>query len=71
MERKLARSRTNSRIAGVCGGLAEYLDVDPTLIRLIFILLLIYAGHGVLLYFILWLLMPLKEGAVQAPSNAE
>ena len=70
MERKLVRSRTNSRIAGVCGGLAEYLDVDPTLIRLIFILLLIYAGHGVLLYFILWLLMPLQETAVQAPSSA-
>lgn len=70
MQRKLARSRTNSRIAGVCGGLGEYLDVDPTLIRLIFILLLIYAGHGVLLYIILWLLMPPQEAAVQAPSNA-
>jgi phage shock protein C len=71
MQRKLVRSRTNSRIAGVCGGLAEYLDVDPTLIRLIFILLVIYAGHGVLLYFVLWLLMPLQETAVQAPANAE
>lgn len=71
MERKLVRSQTNSRIAGVCGGLGEYLDVDPTLIRLIFILLVIYAGHGVLLYFVLWLLMPLKETAVQAPANAE
>ena len=70
MERKLARSRTNSRIAGVCGGLGEYLDVDPTLIRLIFILLVIYAGHGVLLYFILWLLMPLQETTGQALSNA-
>ena len=71
MERKLVRSQTNSRIAGVCGGLGEYLDVDPTLIRLIFILLVIYAGHGVLLYLVLWLLMPLKETAVQAPANAE
>ena len=71
MQRKLTRSQTNSRIAGVCGGLGEYLDVDPTLIRLIFILLVIYAGHGVLLYFVLWLLMPLQETAVQAPANAE
>ena len=70
MQRKLARSQTNSRIAGVCGGLGEYLDVDPTLIRLIFVLLVIYVGHGVLLYFILWLLMPLQETTGQALSNA-
>jgi phage shock protein C len=58
MQRKLYRSRTDSRIAGVCGGLGEYLDVDPTIIRLIFVLLALTGGHGVLLYIILWLVMP-------------
>ncbi len=58
MERKLYRSRTDSRIAGVCGGLGEYLDIDPTLVRLIFVLLALTGGHGVLLYIILWLIVP-------------
>jgi len=58
MERKLYRSRNDSRIAGVCGGLGEYLDIDPTLVRLIFVLLALTGGHGVLLYIILWLIVP-------------
>src|SRR5512136_1879746 len=58
MQRKLYRSRNDSRIAGVCGGLGEYLDIDPTLIRLIFVLLALTGGHGVVLYIILWLIVP-------------
>jgi phage shock protein C len=58
MQRKLYRSRNDSRIAGVCGGLGEYLDIDPTLVRLIFVLLALTGGHGVLLYIILWLIVP-------------
>ena len=58
MERKLYRSRNDSRIAGVCGGLGEYLDIDPTLVRLVFVLLALTGGHGVLLYIILWLIVP-------------
>jgi phage shock protein C len=68
MQRKLERSRMDSRIAGVCGGLGEYLDVDPTLIRLAFVLLTLYGGHGVLLYIILWLVTPLQEGAATLPQ---
>jgi len=71
MQRKLERSRTNSRIAGVCGGLGEYLDVDPTLVRLAFILLALYGGHGILLYIILMLVMPPQEAAVATPPKAE
>ena len=71
MQRKLERSRTNSRLAGVCGGLGEYLDVDPTLVRLAFILLVLYGGHGILLYIILMLVMPPQEAAVQAPPQAQ
>jgi phage shock protein C len=71
MQRKLERSRTNSRIAGVCGGLGEYLDVDPTLVRLAFVLLALYGGHGILLYIVLMLVMPPQEAAVATPPKAE
>jgi phage shock protein C len=68
MQRKLERSRTDSRLAGVCGGLGEYLGIDPTLVRLVFVLLTLYSGHGLLLYIILWLVMPLQEAAATAPQ---
>ena len=68
MQRKLYRSRNDSRIAGVCGGLGEYLDIDPTLVRLIFVLLALTGGHGVLLYIILWLLVPYPAQTLVPPS---
>jgi phage shock protein C len=58
MQRKLVRSRTDRRLAGVCGGLGDYLNVDPTVVRLIFILLALTGGHGLLIYLILWLVVP-------------
>lgn len=59
MQRTLRRSRTNRVIAGVCGGLGDYFGVDPTIVRIIFILLLLPGGvPGPLVYFILWLVMP-------------
>ncbi len=60
MADKLHRSRRDRMIAGVCGGLAERLDVDPTIVRLIFVLLALLGGHGILIYLILWLIMPLE-----------
>ena len=45
-------------IGGVCGGLGEVLDIDPTIVRVVFVLLGLLGGHGVLLYIILWLIMP-------------
>ena len=69
MQRKLYRSRNDSRIAGVCGGLGEYLDIDPTLIRLIFVLLALTGGHGVLLYIILWLIVPYPAQTLVPPSQ--
>jgi phage shock protein PspC (stress-responsive transcriptional regulator) len=57
--RHLRRSRTNRRIAGVCGGLAAYFGVSPTLIRILFVLLGLPGGApGILIYLILWLVMP-------------
>ncbi len=56
--KKLYRSRTNKTIAGICGGMGEYFDMDPTLIRIIWILFLLLGGSGLLLYLILWILIP-------------
>ena len=59
--KKLYRSRTDKKIAGVCGGLAEYFNVDATVIRIIFIVLLLHGGFpGLLPYLILWIFVPLK-----------
>jgi phage shock protein C len=57
---KLWRSRRNRKIAGVCGGLADYFHVDPTLIRIIFVLFFLAGGMAFLIYIILWLLIPLE-----------
>ncbi len=61
MARRLTRSSSDKILGGVCGGIAEYLDLDPTLIRLIFIILALVGGHGILVYLILWIIMP-REG---------
>lgn len=68
-QRKLYRSRTDTRIAGVCGGLGDYLGLDSTVIRLAFVLLALTGGHGLLLYLIMWLVMPLNPTplAVEQP----
>ncbi len=48
----------NKKIAGVCGGLGEYFDIDPTIIRAAFLIAALGFGVGVLPYLILWLVMP-------------
>lgn len=59
--KKLYRSNTDKMIAGVCGGLAKYFGVDPTLVRLIFALLVFFGvGSGLVLYIVLALIMPLE-----------
>ncbi len=57
--RRLTRSSTDKKIGGVCGGLAEYFDLDPTLIRVIWVLLVLCGGTGLLAYIILWIVLPL------------
>lgn len=57
--KKLLRSKKNRVIAGVCGGLGEYFGIDPTLIRLIWILVTLFsAGAGILAYIISWIIIP-------------
>ncbi|HEX7003090.1 MAG TPA: PspC domain-containing protein [Trueperaceae bacterium] len=64
-DKKLVRSKTDRMIGGVCGGLAQYLGVDSTIIRLVFAVLLVFGGGGGILYLILWLVMP-EEGSTPA-----
>jgi len=61
--KKLCKSNNNKKICGVCGGIAEYLNADPTLIRLAFLLVAAIAGSGILVYFIAALVMPEAENA--------
>lgn len=56
--KKLYRSKTDKKIFGVCGGFAEYFDIDVTIMRIIFLVLLLCAGGGLLAYLICALVMP-------------
>ncbi|MCX7984779.1 MAG: PspC domain-containing protein [Bacteroidetes bacterium] len=56
--KKLYRSKSNKVIAGVCGGLAEFIGVDPAFVRILWVLLTLLGGSGVLLYIIAYLIMP-------------
>jgi phage shock protein C len=60
MARKLYRTREDRKIAGVCGGLGEYFDIDPTIVRLLWLALLFAAGSGVLAYIVAWIIIPEK-----------
>lgn len=59
--KRLTRSVTDRKIAGVCGGLAKYLNVDPTVVRIIFLILLLVGGGGGLIYLIIWLCAPEED----------
>ena len=56
--KKLCKSNKNRKICGVCGGIAEYLNADPTLIRLAFVVISMAAGTGLLAYIVAALVMP-------------
>lgn len=67
MDQKIYRSSSDYIIAGVCGGLGRYFDIDPTLVRLIFILLAIAGGSGLIIYIILAIIIPKEaEGKAMA-----
>lgn len=65
--RKLYRTRSGKMLAGVCSGLARYLNLDVTVVRLLFVLLFFLGGHGLLIYLILWILMPVEPLLAPAP----
>ena len=56
--RKLYRSRTQRMVAGVCGGLAEYFNIDTTVIRVLFLVLTLFGGSGLVIYVVMWILVP-------------
>lgn len=56
--KRLYRSKKDSKLAGVCGGLAEYFNIDPVLVRLIFVLLSIYVNSGLIAYIIMAIIIP-------------
>lgn len=58
MEKRLYRSRTQRMLAGVCGGVAEYFNVDPTLIRLLWVIFCFVGGSGILAYIIAAIIIP-------------
>jgi phage shock protein PspC (stress-responsive transcriptional regulator) len=66
--RKLTRSESDRMVAGVCSGLGKYLSIDPTIVRLIFVLMFLLGGHGLLVYIILWIVMPV-EATAQTPAE--
>jgi phage shock protein C len=58
MEKRLYRSRNDRKLAGVCGGIAEYYGWDPTLVRVAWVVLTLLGGSGILIYLVMWLVMP-------------
>ena len=63
----MMRSSRDKKIAGVCAGLAEYFDLDPTIVRVIWLLAIFFAGTGFLIYIILWIVLPLAP--LDAPAT--
>ncbi|HXH51756.1 MAG TPA: PspC domain-containing protein [Terriglobia bacterium] len=64
------RSRTDEKIAGVCGGFAEYLEIDSTLVRLIWLAALFLGGWGLIAYIVAWIVMPLEPLPRHVSSSA-
>lgn len=66
----LYRSESNKIIAGVAGGLGEYFNIDPTIIRILFILMTIFGGSGLIIYIVLWLIIPTRSAISKNSQEA-
>ena len=73
MEKKLYRSRTDKKICGVCGGLAKYLYMDVTFVRVLTVLLTLFVGGGLLAYIICALIIPEEPENIveEAPETVD
>lgn len=61
----LYRSTTNCKIAGVCGGLGEYFNVDPSIMRLLYILVILFSvGFGIIAYLVMWVVIPSEPTSI-------
>lgn len=70
MAKKLFRSTTDKMVGGVSGGLAEYFDIDATIIRVIFIVTVLVGGGGIIAYIILWIIVPEKPFSINSPDES-
>lgn len=73
MTKRLYRSRKERILGGVCGGIAEYLETDPTIVRLVAVLLILLGGSAIVAYLIAWILIPEKseESGDTMPASEE
>ena len=69
MAKKLYRSRTDRKIWGVCGGLAKYFDIDPTMVRVIAIASVFFTGFGIIAYIVMAIVVPLEDSTVNPPKD--
>ncbi len=71
LNKKLYRSTTDNKLAGVCGGIAEYLDIDSTILRLIWILVVVFTGFvpGILVYIVAAIIMPVAPTVIPTPPT--
>ena len=69
--KKLTRSRNNRMIAGVCAGIASYFDIDPTIVRLVFVAFALLGGPGFIAYIVALILMPIEPVKASAASVVE
>ncbi|MGB5849502.1 MAG: PspC domain-containing protein [Ignavibacteriaceae bacterium] len=67
--KKLYRSRIDRMIAGVCGGLAKYFDIDPTIVRVLFVVSIFIGGGGIVAYIILWIVVPEEQLIFQSAAQ--
>ena len=66
--KELHRSTKDRKLAGICGGIGEYFELDPTIIRVLFVVFSVFLGGGILAYIILWLVMP-QEPETTKPAE--
>ena len=69
--KKLYRIPSQGMIGGVCAGLGEYLNADPTIIRLVFVLLVLAGMSGVVIYIIMWLIVPVKPETLSSSDEPD
>ncbi len=68
--KRLYRSKKDRMLGGVCAGLGEHLDVDPTIIRLVWVVLTVFSmGTGVIVYILAWIIIPEEDTAGKTPSS--
>ena len=68
--KRIYRSRDEKMLAGVCGGVAEYMDMDPTIIRLLWAGSVIFAGFGIIMYILATIIVPIEPIKANASTTA-